>query len=189
VLATLLPARRARYSAREVKCATSRYLHRDDGRPAASTAVTAVDIRVHTPPLDLTRPRTRGGPSRPRTHRQPTSRDKVTALLATEPRRAWSGAELAETLQIPKHNMLTQLAEWTRLGFITRTHAGSYALTPSPPRPSIPRGLDHRSEPRAEPATAERPQPGDHGRACAATGAPPAPDVQHGDTPGPASWT
>ena len=34
VLATLLPARRPRYSARKVKCATSRYLNRDDGRPA-----------------------------------------------------------------------------------------------------------------------------------------------------------
>ena len=34
VLATLLPARRPRFSARRVKCATSRYLNRDDGRPA-----------------------------------------------------------------------------------------------------------------------------------------------------------
>ncbi|MGZ8749426.1 MAG: hypothetical protein ACXWYP_00965, partial [Pseudonocardia sp.] len=58
MLATLLPARRARYSARKVKCATSRYLNRDDGRPAASTAVAAIDLVVHTPPLDLT-PRSR----------------------------------------------------------------------------------------------------------------------------------
>jgi hypothetical protein len=129
VLATLLPARRARYSARKVKCATSRYLNRDDGRPAAPTAVTAIDIRVHTPPLDLIRRhRPARSPSRPRAPRPPTRRDKVTALLSTEPHRAWSGAELAETLQIPKHNMLTQLAEWARLGFITRTRAGSYAL-------------------------------------------------------------
>src|SRR5262245_31225948 len=40
VLATLLPARRLRYSARKVKCATSRYLNRDDGRPHAATAIT-----------------------------------------------------------------------------------------------------------------------------------------------------
>jgi hypothetical protein len=181
VLATLLPARRARYSARKVKCATSRYLHRDDGRPAASTTVTAIDIRVYTPPLDLTRRRTRSGPSRPRTPRSPTRRDKVTALLATQPDRAWSGAQLAETLQIPKHNMLTQLAEWTRLGFITRTHAGSYALAPPDP--------DRRSGPRAEPATAERPQRAEDGRPCAATGALPGLDVPHRDTPGPTSWT
>ena len=36
VLATLLPARRPRFSARKVKCATSRYLNRDDGRPGPS---------------------------------------------------------------------------------------------------------------------------------------------------------
>ena len=135
MLATLLPARRARYSARKVKCATSRYLNRDDGRPAASTAVTAIDIVVHTPPLDLP-PRTRRAPARPRGPRPPTRRDRVTALLGSHPRRAWSGAELAERLQVPRHNMLTQLAEWARLGFITRTGPGSYALLArSPPVP------------------------------------------------------
>ena len=56
VLATLLPARRLRYSARKVKCATSRYLNRDDGRPAPPTAITAIDITVRTPPLDLKPP-------------------------------------------------------------------------------------------------------------------------------------
>ena len=189
VLATLLPGRRARYSARKVKCATSRYLHRDDGRPAASTAVTAIDIRVHTPPLDLTRPRTRGGPNRPRTPHPPTRRDKVTALLSSEPRRAWTGAELAQTLQIPKHNMLTQLAEWTRLKFITRTHAGSYALVPPPPRPSdpFPPKDDYRSRPTAEPAMPQRPQHGDE-QILRRTRRSPClrgPD----DTPNSASWT
>jgi hypothetical protein len=50
VLATLLPARRLRYSARKVKCATSRYLNRDDGRPAHPTTITAIDIAICTPP-------------------------------------------------------------------------------------------------------------------------------------------
>jgi DNA-binding IclR family transcriptional regulator len=53
-------------------------------------------------------------------------------LLSSDPNRGWSGAELAEKLQVKKHNMLTQLAEWTRLGFITRTSAGSYALNTPP---------------------------------------------------------
>ncbi|HEX2315822.1 MAG TPA: IS4 family transposase [Thermomonospora sp.] len=142
VLATLLPARRARYSARKVKCATSRYLNRDDGRPAAPTAVTAIDVLIHTPPLDPT-PRPRRAPHRPRAPRAPTRRERVTALLGGQPRRPWSGAELAQTLQIPRHNMLTQLAEWTRLGFITRTNAGSYALAPPPPpAPSPPQESD-----------------------------------------------
>jgi hypothetical protein len=114
VLATLLPARRVRYSARKVKCATSRYLNRDDGRPAASTAVTAIDVHVHTPPLDLA-PRPRYVPRRPRAPRPPTRRERITALLSSDPNRGWSGAELAEKLQVKKHNMLTQLAEWTRL--------------------------------------------------------------------------
>ncbi len=52
VLATLLPARRPRYSARKVKCATSRYLNRDDGRPRTATAITAIGITIRTPPLD-----------------------------------------------------------------------------------------------------------------------------------------
>ncbi len=137
VLATLLPARRARYSARKVKCATSRYLNRDDTRPAAPTAVTGIAIHPRTPPpLDPTRrPRHRRIPNPPRAPRPPTRRDRVTTLLGSDPHRAWSGAELAEALQIPKHNMLTQLAEWARLGFLTRSHAGNYALDPPPSQP------------------------------------------------------
>ena len=38
------------YSARNVKCATSRYLNRDDGRPPPA-AITAIDITVCTPPV------------------------------------------------------------------------------------------------------------------------------------------
>src|SRR5262249_2216890 len=57
VLTTLLPARRLRYSARKVKCATSRYLNRDDGRPHAATAITSINITVRTPPLSRARPR------------------------------------------------------------------------------------------------------------------------------------
>ena len=102
VLATLLPARRPRYSARKVKCATSRYLNRDDGRPATSTTITAIDIAVHTPPLDLT-PRTRRAPAQPRGPRPPTRRHRVIALNS-DPRRAWTGRELAEQLQVPRQH-------------------------------------------------------------------------------------
>ena len=63
VLATLLPARRPRYSARKVKCATSRYLSRDDGRPRAATAITAISVTITTPPIDHPG-------SRPRPHRK-----------------------------------------------------------------------------------------------------------------------
>ena len=46
VLATLLPPRRLRYSNRNVKCTTSRYHARDDGRPTHSTDIIAIDITV-----------------------------------------------------------------------------------------------------------------------------------------------
>ena len=45
-----------------------------------------------------------------------------------DPGRPWRGRELADKLGIKPHNMLTQLAEWTRLGFLTRTNAGIYRL-------------------------------------------------------------
>ena len=134
VLSTLLPARRPRYSARKVKCATSRYLSRDDGRPRAATAITAISVTLTTPPLDP--PESRPRP-RPRPHRKnpartgpqpPTRRQRVTALMAANPRRDWSGRELAQRLQITPRNLHTQLGEWAKLGFITRTGFATYAL-------------------------------------------------------------
>lgn len=54
--------------------------------------------------------------------------------MATEPHRDWSGRELAERLQIPPRNLHTQLGEWAKLGFITRTGFAIYALnTPAGP--------------------------------------------------------
>ncbi len=131
VLATLLPARRPRYSARKVKCATSRYLNRDDGRPAPPTTIAAIDIAVRTPPIDLA-PRPRRNRENSRTTKPPTRRHRVIAIMTADPRRAWSGRELAEQLQIKPRNLLTQLGEWTRLGFLTRTSAGTYALNTPP---------------------------------------------------------
>jgi hypothetical protein len=131
VLATLLPARRARYSARKVKNATSRYLNRDDGRPATSTTITAFEITLHTPPID-TRPRPRRGYGPAREPQPPTRRHRVTEIMNTEPGRGWTGQELAARLQVKPRNLLTQLAEWTRAGFLTRTSAGTYALDTPP---------------------------------------------------------
>jgi hypothetical protein len=193
VLATLLPARRARYSARKVKCATSRYLNRDDARPACSTAVTGIAIHMHTPPpLDPARSvRSRRALRRPHAPRLPTRRDRVTALLGSDPRRAWSGAELAENLQIPKHNMLTQLAEWARLGFLTRTSAGSYSLDPPPlagdDSPARSRG-SCRSGRREERGEVQRPQRSEDERPCAVTSVVHTPGVPGSDTPTPATF-
>jgi hypothetical protein len=128
VVSTLLPPRRARWSARRVKNATSRYLNRDDGRPVLPTTITAIDITVHTPPVDASScPRIRRRSTPPQPHR-PTRRDRATALMQGNPERPWSGRELAGHLGVKPRNMLTQLAEWTRLGFLARTSAGAYAL-------------------------------------------------------------
>jgi len=129
VLDTLLPARRPRYSARKVKNATSRYLSRDDGRPQTSTTITTIDISLHTPSIDR-RPR------RPRSTvsqaQSPTRRQRITAIMNTDPHRGWNGTELARQLQIRPRNLLTQLAEWARLGLLTRTGTGTYALNTPP---------------------------------------------------------
>jgi len=132
VLATLLPARRLRFSARKVKCATARYLNRDDGRPAHPSAITAIDIAISTPPVDLKPGRTRRDRTIPRPPRPATRQERVTAIITSQPPRDWSGHDLAVLLGVKPRNMLTQLGEWARLGFFTRTGTGTYALiTPS----------------------------------------------------------
>ena len=128
VLATLLPARRPRYSARKVKSATSRYLNRDDARPAMQTRITAIDIAVR-PPIHR---HSRHCPHAPRMPQPPTRRDRITAIMSTDPRRAWRGRELAQQLRVKPRILLTQLAEWTRLGFLTRTSVGTYTLAAPP---------------------------------------------------------
>jgi hypothetical protein len=133
VLATLLPARRARFSARKVKCATSRYLNRDDGRPRTAEALTAITITISTPPLRPGRPR-RCTPARPRPPQPPTRRQQITAIITSQPPRAWTPRELAQMLNIHPRPIATQLREWSLLGFFTRTGPGAYQLnTPRPP--------------------------------------------------------
>jgi len=112
VLTTLLPARRPRYSARKVKCATSRYLNRDDGRPQTATAITAIDITVSTPPLSPGRPR-RYTPARPRPPQPPTRRQRITAIITSQPPRDWTPLELAQMLDAHPRHIATQLREWS----------------------------------------------------------------------------
>jgi hypothetical protein len=135
VLAGLLPARRARYSARKVKCSTSRFHMRDQDRPELPTRITRVQVTIFAPPPDrpaaLPRSR-RAQPAGPRQPRPDTRRTQVTRIMASQPGRDWAGRDLAAMLGIKPRNMLTQLAEWTRWGFLTKTGQGRYAL----PEPS-----------------------------------------------------
>jgi hypothetical protein len=135
VLATLLPARRARWSTRKVKCATSRYLRRDDNRPEASTPITTIQVTICPPSTTPTtqrahhRTRSRTGQA-DRPVPTPTRRDRILAVMRTDPTRTWPGRDLAAELDIPVRNLLTQLAEWSRLGFLSRVAPGCYALPP-----------------------------------------------------------
>jgi hypothetical protein len=136
VLATLLPPRRSRFSARKIKCSTPRYHYREDdpNRPAVSTAIAAIDVAVHTPPVDQRR-KPRRDPTTPRPPEPATRRHRIVELMNADPGRGWTGRELAQHLQVPPRNMLTQLAEWTRLGFLVRTGAGIYKLAAPPQNP------------------------------------------------------
>src|SRR6185312_13151726 len=142
VLDGLMPARRPRYSARKVKCSTSRYhirdQDRDQDRPCQSVTITRVQITIIVPPPDRPAARSRSRKDQPPgpPHPRPDSRrDQVTRIMASQPGQDWSGSDLADRLGIKPRNLLTQLAEWTRLGLLSKTGRGRYAL-PGPAGPS-----------------------------------------------------
>jgi hypothetical protein len=129
VLATLLPARRPRYSTRKVKCPLSRYPGRRTGRPPRPAAITAIDIAITAPP-PATAPAPRHRATRP--PRPPTRRQQITRHITSHPPRDWTGTELARLTGATLHVMLTQLGDWTRAGHFTRTSRGTYQLTTPP---------------------------------------------------------
>jgi hypothetical protein len=96
-----------------------------------------VQVTIIAPPPDrpAAQPRSRKNqPPGPRPPQPDTRRKKVTGIMASQPGRDWAGRDLAAMLGIKPRNMLTQLAEWTRLGFLAKTGQGRYAL-PGPPGP------------------------------------------------------
>jgi len=138
-----------RYSARKVQCTTSRYHVRDQDRPCQSVTITRVQITIQVPPPDRAAARPRGRKDQPPEPRQPrpdTRRDKVTRTMASQHGHDWAGRDLAALLGIKPRNMLTRLAEWTRLGFLAKTGP---AGTRSPPLPA-PRPMRDRN-PAARP--------------------------------------
>ena len=79
--------------------------------------------------------RSRNKYTRPRPPQPPTRRERVTALITSHPPRDWTGTELAALLDIPARSLHSQLGEWARYGFYTRTGFGSYRLN-TPPEPA-----------------------------------------------------
>ena len=65
--------------------------------------------------------------------------------MAGQPGQDWSGGELASRLGVKPPNLLTQLAEWTRLGFLSKTGRGRYAL-PGPATAPPPTAPDRNPE-------------------------------------------
>ncbi|GAA1828838.1 hypothetical protein GCM10009836_03290 [Pseudonocardia ailaonensis] len=152
VLTTLLPPRRMRYSNRTLKSPRSRLRVRDEVRPRVSTSILGIGITVAAPPAVDQHHTPESKPAAtarrfayqrpPRPPRPPatlTRRQRVVEILASDLDRSWSGPELADKLgDIPHHNMRTQLAEWTRLGFLHPTGPGLYTL----PGPFLRMALD-----------------------------------------------
>jgi hypothetical protein len=128
LLASALPPRRARVSARKVKCVQSRYAGRPlEERPTASTRVTGIDIRLQTPG---TVPARSSSPAARAKIMTPGSRvDRVFALLRAEPDRAMTPTELARVLGITNVNSFsTQLATWARRGLLGKPGRGRYTI-------------------------------------------------------------
>jgi hypothetical protein len=132
VLATLLPARRPRYSTRKVKSPRSRYPGRDDPRPALPATITAVTITI-TPPPPGPRPRHRQPSPRHHNPRPASYRHHVLALMTTTPGQPWTTRDLAARLPaITPRNLRSHLAHWATAGLLTRTAPATYA-PPHPP--------------------------------------------------------
>ena len=66
--------------------------------------------------------------------------------MASQPGQDWSGGELASRLGVKPPNLLTQLAEWTRLGFLSKTGRGRYALPGPAARAPPPTAPDRNPE-------------------------------------------
>jgi hypothetical protein len=145
VIAAPLPQRRARWSSRKVKRRRFRWSQRDDGsRPDLPTKITSIDIAINTPaPIDpnpeqvMQRRAARAsrGPAAPQRPPRHTRRTTTINLMETDPERLWSGKEIAEYLNAPPRNILTQLAEWSRHGWLEHHGKGLYSLPTHRPMP------------------------------------------------------
>ncbi|WP_406405150.1 IS4 family transposase [Streptomyces sp. NBC_00879] len=126
VLLALLPGRRMRLSARIVKCGTSRYnIWNRDGRPRASTPITAIEINVHPPALPSTQ-----DPSRALSGRW----GQVCQLLAANSNQAMHTRDIARHLGLPTSgrplsSLTAQLCYWARNDRLIRTAPSTYKIT------------------------------------------------------------
>lgn len=144
VLAGLLPARRARYSARKVKSPISRYhTTAADTRPLTSTTITDITITIRQPqaaqPLPATARQHRTTPAASTPAPQPitptarTPRRRWPAILAvlrSEPGRAWKARDIARRLGDTGNlnSFCVQMSQWAARGLIRKTAPATYML-------------------------------------------------------------
>ena len=98
----------------------------------AVTVITAINVTVHTSPAGTSASKRRPHRKTSTGPRPPTRRQRITAIITSQPPRDWSGHELAVLLDVKPRHMLTQLREWALLGFFTRTGYGTYRLNTPP---------------------------------------------------------
>lgn len=120
VRSALLPPRRARTSARKVKCPTSRYpANPTSEHPLTSQNVTGlvVEIRTH---LTSSAGHGRSG-----------QRNQVLQHMRTSPHRHWHARELATALNLTHYDSFcVQLGRWTREGLLKKIANATYKLAP-----------------------------------------------------------
>lgn len=110
VLGALLPTRRARTSARLVKCPISQYTVASQERPRKSQRITSVHVAVHR--RDETDPDDLG------------FRERTLRLLRTDPGRAWRTVEISKALGITVRakyrSLCTQINQWAEQTMLIR---------------------------------------------------------------------
>jgi hypothetical protein len=120
VLGALLPPRRARTSARLVKCPISQYTVASQNRPRKSQRITSLHVVVHR--RDETEPDDLG------------FRERTLRLLRTDPGRAWRTVEISKALGITVtakyRSLCTQINQWAEQTMLIREGRGRYRIAP-----------------------------------------------------------
>ena len=131
VLAGPNPARRARYSARKLKSPGNRYTYKDPTRPATSTRITDIAIRIQPPPQPSTPSTPLDDPAKP------PEKHHVLALLQQTPHQPRRLREIAAALgvsgRLHTNRLGVRLNRWHHQGLLTKTAPATYTIKETPP--------------------------------------------------------
>ncbi|MFE7042725.1 hypothetical protein ACFU9X_25750 [Streptomyces atratus] len=119
VLTGLLPLRRARTSARLVKCPISKHTVAGQARPKSSRRIAAVSVTLRE-----------GGTRQRETSRDLGFRELRLRLLRTDPDRAWRTVEISRALGITTTPECRRSTRWADQFMLVREGPGRYRLAP-----------------------------------------------------------